>query len=351
MEPIKTKDLRVSAAFNSIEQTLLPIVFLFLIIVLALGTCGYMIIEGWNTFDSLYMTVITIATVGFGEVHPLSHDGRVLTMALILLGVFLVVLATSAFTQLIFRREFLSFFLERRMTQALESVTNHVIVCGFGRMSKSTAKELAAAKTSVVVIDFDEDHLLEAKALGYLTVLGNASDEDVLEKAGVKRCQALVTLIPKDSENLYIVLAARELAPDVYIVSRAEDEFAEKRLLRAGANRIISPYRAGGQKIARAVLKPFVSELMELATQSSGQAVQIEELKLPRTSPLCGKSLSESEVRKVANIIVLSLVTPGGNTLFNPSANEKLEAGSTLITMGSSEELTKFENLLFGKSS
>lgn len=349
MEKIKAQDLNDHSTFSSIEQTLLPIVFLFLIAVLALGTCGYMLIEKWEWFDALYMTVITVATVGFGEVHPLSHEGRLLTIALILLGVFLVVLATSAFTQLIFRREFLSFFMERRMTQALESVTNHVVVCGFGRMSKSTAKELSAAKTAVVVVDFDEQHLSEAKSCGYLTVLGNASDEDVLERAGIKRCQALVTLIPKDSENLYIVLAARELAPDVYIVSRAEDEFAEKRLLRAGANRIISPYRAGGQKIARAVLKPFVSELMELATQSSGQAVQIEELKLPRTSPLCGKSLSEAEVRKVANIIVLSLVTPTGHTLFNPSAQEKLEPGSTLITMGSSEELTKFENLLFGK--
>lgn len=330
------------------QFNLWPPLLLFFFFVLTLGTVGYALIEGWSWFDSLYMTVITMATVGFGEIHPMSTAGRVLTMILIFLGASVFVFATTAAAQAIFRRQFFDFFTERKMNQQINELTRHVVVCGFGRMSRAMVKEFMENNTPVVLIDSNPEQIESAREMGILAVHGDASDEESLLKANIKTAQCLVTLIPKDSENLYVVMAARELVPDLYIVCRSEDETADKRLLRAGANRIISPYRVGGQKIARAVLKPFVFELMELATQSSEGALQIEEIRIPRTSPMCGKSLREIDIRKDTNIIILSLVKSDGSIVFNPNADERFEAASTLVTLGSKDDLTRFEGMVFG---
>lgn len=349
MEFIRKRKISLHHSSHWDQQfNLWPPLLIFFFFVLALGTVGYVLIEDWPWFDAFYMTVITMATVGFGEIHPMSMGGRILTIVLIFLGASVFVFATTAAAQAIFRRQFFDFFTERKMNQQISELTGHVVVCGFGRMSRAMINEFIENKTPVVLIDSNIEQIESARELGILSVHGDASDEESLLKANIKSAQCLVTLIPKDSENLYVVMAARELVPDLYIVCRSEDESADKRLLRAGANRIISPYRVGGQKIARAVLKPFVFELMELATQSKEGALQIEEIRIPRTSPICGKSIKEIDIRKKSNIIILSLVKSNGEVVFNPSGEEFFEPASTLVTLGSKEDLTLFEGMIFG---
>jgi voltage-gated potassium channel len=330
------------------NRNLWGLILLLFSSILAFGTIGYVIIEHWGWFDSLYMTVITMATVGFLEVHPLSSAGRVLTMLLIFLGVTVFVIATSAAAQLIFQHQFFDFFSERKMIQQINQLKNHVVVCGFGRMSRSMIDELLAQKMPVVLIDSSPERIEQAKKLGVYTILGDAADEDILKVSNINNAQCIITLVPKDAENLYIVMSARELVPNIYIVCRCEDETAEKRLIRAGANRVISPYRVGGQKIARAVLKPNVFELMELATQREGESIRIEEIRIPNSSPVCNKSIQELDIRKEANVIILSLVQADGSVVFNPSASEKVSADTTVVAMGSKDQLAKFESIVFG---
>jgi len=327
----------------------IPLLLLF-IFILVLGTVGYVHLEGWSWFDSLYMTVITMGTVGFGEVHPLSTEGRILTMILIFLGVTVFVFATTAAAQAIFQKQFFDFFTERKMHQEISKLNKHIIVCGFGRMSRALVKELTDSNAPVVVIDSDPAQIDSARSLGVLAILGDASDEKILMDANIQHAQCLVTLIPRDAENLYIVMAAREIVSDLYIVCRSEDETAEKRLVRAGANRIISPYRAGGQKIARAVLKPYVFELMEIANQSSQGALEIEEIRIPDNSPICGKTIKEIDIRKKTNVIILSLVQPDGAVVFNPGAEMSIMPSSTLITLGSQDDLAAFEKIVLANN-
>jgi voltage-gated potassium channel len=307
-----------------------------------------MLLEGWGWFDSLYMTVITMATVGFGEVHPLSPSGRILTMALIFSGVTVFVIATSAAAQAIFQRQFFDFFSERKMYQQINQLTGHVVVCGFGRMSRSMVEELLLQNRSVVLIDSNEERVDSARKLGVYAILGDAANEEILKLANLQNAQCLITLVPKDAENLYIVMAARELVPNLYIVCRSEDEIAERRLLRAGANRVISPYRVGGQKIARAVSKPYVYELLELVSQAGEESIRIEEIKIPEDSKINGKTIQEIDFRKDANVIILSIVSADNAVKFNPGASERFETGSTVVAMGSKNDLAKFEAVIFG---
>lgn len=332
------------------SPTLWPFVAMLVVFVLVFGTLGYSLIEGWPLFDSFYMTVITVATVGFSEIHPLNQDGRLFTIALIFLGVTVFVFATSAIAQMVLRQQIKDFFTGRRMENDIKTLNQHVVVCGYGRMCRAMVKDFFEDNLPVVAIDNNSRRIDQAKADGCLVVLGDASQEENLIKANATKARCLISLIPKDAENLYVAMAARELSPSLFIVCRAEDESAEKRLLKAGANRVISPYRVGGQKIARAVLKPYVSDLLELAAFSRNGNLQIEEIKVPLNSILCNMSIAEAKLRKNGNIMLLSLIKANGTAVFNPSAEEIFEAGMTVIAMGSKEDLEAFEKRLLPTS-
>lgn len=321
------------------ETTLWPFVGLLFFLVLSIGTFGYMLIEGWSWPDSLYMTVITVATVGFGEVHPLSEAGRWLTMALIFLGVTVFVFATSATAQIIFRQQFQKFFRSIRMEHKIQHLSQHVIVCGYGRMSQPMVKDLIDSKLTVVVIDKNADRIQKALEDRCLVILGDASEEESLLKANVRQARCLVSLIPKDSENLYVAMAARDLSSELLIVCRAEDEASEKRLLKAGANKVVSPYRVGGQKIARSVLKPNVTNLLELSALDKNQKLEIEEIKVPVNSGLLGQTLKQANLSENGNIILIGIIKPDGAAIFNPNSDEQIIAGMTLIALGSRIDL------------
>jgi voltage-gated potassium channel len=333
---------------NSEEEstTLWPFVSVLFVLVLSLGTFGYMAIEGWDWFDSFYMTVITVATVGFAEIHPLSGTGRLLTIALIFLGVTVFVFATSATAQIIFRQQFQRYFRNIRMEHKIQHLSQHVIVCGYGRMSQAMVKDLVDNKLTVVVIESSLERMQKAVEDKCLGILGDASEEENLLKANVMHAKCLVSLIPKDSENLYVAMAARELSPELLIVCRAEDEASEKRLLKAGANKVISPYRVGGQKIARSVLKPNVTNLLELSVLDKNGKLEIEEIKVPSSSSLIGKTLQEANLREDSNLILVGLLKPDGTALFNPSPSEFILAGMTLIALGSKTDLAVLDRKL-----
>lgn len=320
-----------------------------ILILLTLGTTGFALIEGWSVFDAFYMTVITLSTVGYGETHPLSVPGRAFTILLIGLGVGVATIALTALTQNVIQRQLLSAFDRRKMREAIRRIKDHTIICGYGRLSRIAAKELRAAKVPVVIVEKDEARAIEAEGNGFLVVRGDATTDETLIEGGVERATRLVSLLPKDADNLYVVLTSRELAPELFILSRAEDEAGEKRLTRAGANKVISPYRLGGQKIADGILRPYVMDFIDLAVSGSTGELQIEEIRIPEASPLGGFTLQDSALRQKTNVIIAAIISKSGEMQFNPSGSTVIEPSATLIGFGFKKDLAVLEELLLGR--
>ena len=317
---------------------------------LLFGTLGFAAVEGWSLFDSLYMTMITITTVGFQEVHPLSNAGRAFSIALIMCGVGTVTFCATTLARKVVERQVQWAYERKTMKKIIESCENHTVFCGYGRLSRLAIDELKEADDLIVVVDNSEERAREAEQDGLLVIKGDATVEETLTHAGVARAKRLVSLLHTDAENLYVILAAKELNPDLYVLTRAEDNTGEKRLRRAGANRIVAPYRVGGQKIADGLLRPYVTDFLDLA--SSGQKdnrLQIEEICVPQDSPLVGESLEDAGIRKSTNVIIVAVIPESGDMRFNPPGTMEIEAGSTLIGMGLKEEFTKLEQLLLGE--
>jgi voltage-gated potassium channel len=335
--------------YQSREGREVSLLFAGIFSLLTIGTCGFRVIEGWSYFDSFYMTVITLATVGFGETHPLSYEGRWLVIGLIFLGVGTVGIAFTTLSDLIIKRQAAWVFERRKMQEYIDKLVDHTIVCGYGRLSRIAASELREAGTSLVIVDQDEARAQEAIDAGYMVVRGDVTLDETLEVAGVTRAHRLVSLLPKDADNLYVILTSRELNPKLFILSRTEDDLGEKRLRRAGADRIISPYRVGGQKIADRILRPHVTDFIDLAVSSSQGELQIEQIQIPKDSPLHGICLKDSGLRATTNVIIAAILSPQGEMMFNPSGDTVLVAGSTMIGLGLKKDLAKMEVLLLGK--
>jgi voltage-gated potassium channel len=319
--------------------------FILLIVVLCLGMFGYSFIEGWGLFDSLYMTVITLAAVGFQEVHPLSNIGRFFTIILIFIGFGLVTAFFTTITQVVLERQLRWALKGRNRVDELRKITGHTIICGYGRLARIAAAELKQQKVDVVIVDIDPTCIEEARSEGFLAVEGDATIDETLKEAGILRAARLVSLLSKGSDNLYVVMTSRELCSSLFIMSRAEDEVFEKRLKRAGVTRLISPYRVGGKRIADGIVRPFVTNFLDLASSSS-TSLQIEELTIPANSSLVGKTLKSSGLRKHCNVIVVGIIPPSLEMIFNPNADTVIEAGATFIVVGEGEELVKLENRL-----
>lgn len=316
--------------------------------VLLFGSLGYVLLEHWNWFDSFYMAVITLATVGYQEIHPLSTAGRAFTIVLIFVGVGVASVVIGSLARKFIDREVHWIFDRENMQDKIKEMKDHTIVCGFGRLSRNVAQQLKAAGAALVVIDRDPVRQNQAREAGFLVVNGDATAEESLSEAGIKQARRLLTLLPKDAENLYVVLTSRELNSGLFIVSRAEDEAGEKRLKRAGANQIISPYRAAGQKIAYGILRPFVADFIDVAVSGSRPGFLIEEIKIPPRSPLSGQTLQQIGLRQKTNVIIAAVISNKGEMQFNPSGDAVLETGSTLIGLGLKKDFEALERLLVG---
>lgn len=301
------------------------------------GTIGYVLIEGWSWPDALYMAVITLATVGFGEVHPLSDGGRLFTSFLILLGVGTVAYGLGALVDYVVNAELSGELRRRRMLRTLEQVRGHVIVCGFGRVGEHSADTLRQNKRTVVVIDNEEARAARARASGYLTLIGDATHDETLRQAGLERAAGLLVCTGDDSHNLFIVLSARTLNPGLVIVARSIAPETESKMLRAGASRVISPYQIGGRRMANAFLRPNVAEFLEGVSLDSGQELWIEEITIEAHSPLVGQSLRQVDMRRRTGVTLLAILRHNGLT--PPDAEVIFQIDDRLIVIGGQSQI------------
>jgi voltage-gated potassium channel len=326
-------------------------VIVILVIPIALvifGTMGYMLIEGWDWFDALYMTVITLTTVGYAEVHDLSRSGRAFTMFLLLGGVFTLFYTGTELVGAIVSGQVLSAFGRQRMERSLANLKNHMIVCGFGRMGRLVCREFAARSLPFVVVEREGDRLEEFDIEYGIPLHGDSTSDEVLRRAGVDRARALIAVVASDADNLYITMSARLLNDKLFIVARAEDERSEQKLLRAGANRVVAPYILGGSVVAQAVLKPTVVDFIELATRTEHLELQIEETRIGPKSTLAGASLENSRLRPDLGVIIVAIKKPTGRMIFNPPPATVLEVGDILIVLGDRKSLDELEKMAGG---
>lgn len=322
---------------------------LLLLGVIAAGTAGFVLLEGWRVFDGLYMTIITLTTIGYREVHELSARGRVFNIGLIVVGFTTMFALLGTLTQALIEIELGTYFGQRRMIRTLGKISDHYIICGVGRVGRAVVREFDAAEAPYVVIENDQDRLKWALNRDVLIVVGDATHEEVLRQAGVERARGLIAAVAGDAQNIYIVLTARELNPRLKIAARAAEEEAQKSLRRAGADLIISPYTYTGHRIAQALLRPNVVDFLDTLMDPFDLKLQIEEVRVAGRSALAGRTLEESQIRQSLGIIVLAVKKPGAERLgFNPPSGTRIEPGDCLIAMGESDNLKKLEGLCGG---
>jgi voltage-gated potassium channel len=318
---------------------------LTLLLLTAAGTAGFHFIEHWSWFDSFYMVVITLSTIGYAEVHPLSYAGRVFNTGLIIAGVALVFLMIGALTQALLEFELVKVFGRRRMEREVANLRDHYIICGAGRVGHSVALELARNSCPFSIVESEEKSIADLDAK-WLAILGDAASEKTLREAGIERARGLVAATTTDATNIYIVLTARSLNPRLKIIARASEERAEKHLKTAGADVVISPYAAAGHRIAQSFLRPNVLDFLDIATDRSGTLeMVIEEIRVGESSPLAAMTVGSSGIHHQFGIMILAIRHADGNTRFNPAAQDPIHAGDYLIAMGEPPQLAKVEIL------
>lgn len=315
-----------------------------LLITICIGTAGYMIIEGMGLFDSFYMTMITISTTGFQEVKELSQPGRLLTIFLIVTGFAGIAYTGGRGVQFLIETQI---FRRRRMSKKLESSEQHYIVCGFGRMGIQICEALSSNKIPFVIVEKDAEKVEKILEKGYLFVYGDASSDETLLEAGVKRAKGLVSVIGTDAENVFTTLSARELNPELFIVVRAIDEGTETKLIKAGANRVVKPYELGGSRMVQLLLRPGVIDFIEGIARRQDIDIHLEEILVNEKSSLVGKTLAESPIRQELDILVVAIIRADGEFIYNPRGSYKVYGGDKLIVIGKSENLPKMSNLCF----
>jgi voltage-gated potassium channel len=316
-----------------------------LLALLVVGSLGFMWLEGWNFFDALYMTVTTLSTVGYGEIHPLGQLGRTYNMVLILAGMGVMFYIVGSLARVVIEGELQTALGKRKLIKDIRRLKDHYILCGFGRIGEIIARQLKARGLSLVVIDKDPEQIARLEALGHYFIFGDATRDEVLMEAGIERAKGLVAVVGSDADNVYIVLTARSLNPNLFIVARGEEPGAEKKLLRAGANKVESPYHMGGQKMAHTILHPTVVTFMELAMKQ-GVDWSMEEIAVGQTSGLLGVPLKDSGIRQKLDLILVAIKRADGEMLFNPSHDTPILAGDTLIALGLRKNLDALEALV-----
>jgi voltage-gated potassium channel len=332
-------------------RRIIVLVIVLILLVLA-GTFGYYFIENhysddknWTLLDALYMTVITLSTIGYGEVHVLSDAGKVFTILLILGGAFTFVYTASEIVRTVVSGEVAEVLGMQQRERALAEIKNHIIVCGYGRMGKLVCREFSRDEVPFVLVDISETALRDFELPHGLVLPGDATSDEILKRAGIDRARALVTVMASDADNLFTTLSARLLRSDLFIVARVEAAGSEAKLLRAGANRVVSPYQIGGTRVAQAVLRPTVVDFIELATGTEHIDLQLEEARLGPASPLAGSTLKDSRLRSDLKVIIVAIKRASGHMQYNPAPETVLAPGDTLVAIGHRDQLIQLEAL------
>ena len=313
-----------------------------LLLILVIGTIGYRIIEGWSFIDSLYMTAITVSTVGYDEVYPLSTAGRVFSIVLILSGVGTVFYILTTMVQYTIEGEFGIRIGRQRMEAKIKKLRNHFILCGYGRVGHAIANALEQQEAKFVVIDRDEERIREAQNASYLAIQDDTTRDEILKQVGIDCARGLITALGDDAANTYTTLAARELNPTLPIIARASNEDARRKLRQAGANRALAPETIGGHRMARLALRPAAVEFIETVLFSGGHELLVEEIEIDRDSPLLGSTVKQVEER-FPGIRVLALREMAGTLIPNPNPKTTVEKASSLTAFGTIEQLQALE--------
>ena len=316
------------------------VVLLFIIFV---GTSGFMIIEGWNFTDSLYMTIITITTTGFEEVHQLSKEGEIFTLVLLMVSFGTVIYIGGTGIQLLIESKF---FRRKKMQKRIEQLNDHYIVCGFGRMGSHICKELVKSNASFVVIENNEENFASLEKLGYLYDTGDASNDSTLIRAKIDQAKGLVAVLSSDAENVFTTLSAKSLNPNIFVVARAIEYSTESKLLNAGADRVVKPYELGGHRMAEILLRPGVLDFIDVVAGKKKVDLRMEEITVKQGSSMHKKTLAELPLRTDLNVIIVAIQNEEkGIFIYNPKSDTIVDEGNKLIAIGERSSLDKLREL------
>ena len=320
---------------------------ILLILIILFGTVGYMTIEGWSLVDSIYMTIITLTTVGFGEVHQISELGRLYTIIVIFLGGSFFVYVAGAIVQFMVEGRIRTILGRRRLDRKINQLKNHYIICGYGRIGRVLCQRLREHKSvNLIVIDNNPELISTMEEDGILYVYGDATDEAVLTKAGIERARVLVAVLSTDTHNVFLVLTARQMNPQILIIARTTHKESEKKLKAAGANIVESPYDIGAVSMAQRILRPTVTNFLDLALTQNNKDIQMEEIPVSPQSKLANIMLKDSGIRQKFNLILIAIKKADGSMIFNPSYESVFREGDTVIAVGRHENLIRFEKAL-----
>ena len=311
--------------------------------VFVFGTIGFVVIEGWSAWDAFYMTLTTVTTIGYKEVHDLSAAGRAFNIVVIIVGVSSVLYSFSLLMALVVEGEFHDRWDERRRKRMISDLNQHFILCGFGRIGSVVADEFRRRRVPFVVVDSDPNLMTAAIEAGYLAVAGDATSEEVLKRLGLDRARGLIAAVGTDAENVYIVLTAKLLRPDLFVVGRAETVEAQGKLARAGADRVISPYQIGAVQIAQTALRPAVVDFVQLATSSENLELAMEQIRIDGASEFSGQSIVQANLRQRFGAIVVAVQRVNGHMEFNPSPDTVMHPGDQLVALGPPDNLRELE--------
>ena len=313
---------------------------------LTIGTVGFTVIDGYPPFDAFYMSLTTMTTVGYGEIHPLSQAGRIFNSFLIVFGVTTIFIAIGAMTQTIIELEFGDAIGKRRNKRMIDNLKDHYIICGYGRVGRGAAHELRHAGVPFVVVDNNPDRAERAMLAGMLAVAADSTQDETLRLVGIERARGLVAALATDADNLFVLLSAKGLNPQIYVATRAAEEGAEAKMRRAGADAVFAPYAMTGHRLAQSLLRPHVVQFLDFTTKDVGEDIAIEQVRVSGASEMVSKTIKEMQLRKEVGVIVMAIRKESGEMVFNPPAETAVQGGDYLIVMVRPGNLRTLETLL-----
>lgn len=323
----------------------LRVAILILLSIVVIDTVVYRYLEGWTFVESFYTTITTLSTIGYGDFVPRTKAGQLFTAVMTVFGVGTMLYTIGLLAETLFEGRLRMFLGRGRMEKKIEKLNNHYIICGCGRIGYLICKELRDEKVDFVVIDNNPDVIQKIEEEGFVYYKGDPTHDKTLITVGIKRAKGIVCALSTDAQNLYVILTAKELNPNLYILSRSEEEQSEHRLLRAGADRVMSPYTLGGMRMAMAIMRPAMLDFIELTTRRQSLELRMEELSVCDGSSIVGKTLEASGIRHKFGLIIVAVKKDSGKMIFNPSATYIIETGDKLIALGEDENVTQFSKI------
>jgi voltage-gated potassium channel len=313
-----------------------------LLTIIIIGTVGFHLIEGWSLIDSFYVCIATLSTVGYGDFAPETTAGKFFAVGVIVFGVGMMFYTLVLLAETFIEGRVRILLGRGKLEKIIEKMENHYIICGGGRIGFLICRELMAGKVPFLIIDNNPDVIQKAQEEGFVYAKGDATQDKALLGAGIKRAKGIICVLPSDAENLYVILTAKELNQKIYIMARSEEEESEHRLLRAGADKVMSPYTLGGVRMAMAIMRPAMLDFIEITTSRQSLELRMEEISICKNSSFISKTLEDSGIRKRFGLIIVAVKKDSGKMIFNPMANYVIEEGDRLISMGEDENVKQF---------